>query len=64
MAEDLATATFAGVEINLHRVELEADCVARLATQARLVKVTVERIPVPWPCEAPPRELAAGNAAS
>lgn len=48
MAEDLTSATFAGVEISLHPVEIDTDCVARLATQARLVDVTVERIPVPW----------------
>lgn len=54
MADNLATATFAGVEINLHSVEIDADCVARLATQARHVEVSVERIAVPWPCTAPP----------
>lgn len=48
MADDLATATFAGVELNLHVVEVDVDCVARLATQARSVDVTVERVPVPW----------------
>jgi len=54
MAEDLATASFAGIEINLQRVEIEADCMARLATLARIVDVTVERIRVPWPYAAPP----------
>jgi len=54
MAEDLATASFAGIEINLQRVEIAADCVARLATLAQIVDVTVERIPVPWPYAAPP----------
>jgi len=54
MAEDLATASLGGIDINLQRVEIEADCVARLATLARTVDVTVERIPVPWPYAAPP----------
>jgi hypothetical protein len=53
IAEDLATASFGGVEINLQRVEIGADCVARLATLARNVDVTVEWIPVPWPCAVP-----------
>lgn len=53
MAEDLATASFAGIEINLQRVEIETGCVARLATLARIVEVTVERVPDPWSHEAP-----------
>jgi phosphopantetheinyl transferase len=53
MAEDLATASFAGSEINLHRVEIAADCVARLATLARTVDVKVERITDPWSCAVP-----------
>jgi phosphopantetheinyl transferase len=52
MADDLATATFAGVELKLHVVEIDADCVARLATQARSVDLTIERMPVPWSCGA------------
>jgi hypothetical protein len=54
MAEDLATASFGGIAINLQRVEIEADCVARLATLARIVDVKIERIPIPWPYAAPP----------
>jgi hypothetical protein len=54
MAEDLATASFAGIEINLQRVDIAADCVARLAMLGPIAGVTVEQIPVPWPYAAPP----------
>lgn len=53
MADDLSTATFAGVELSLHPIEIGADCVARLATQARVAQVTVEQMPVTWPGAAP-----------
>ena len=48
MADDLSAASFAGLELALHPVEIATDCVARLATQARLVDVTVEQVAVPW----------------
>jgi hypothetical protein len=50
MADDLSSAAFDGFELNLHAVEIEAGCVARLATQGRFVQVRVERIPDPWSC--------------
>jgi hypothetical protein len=53
VADDLSTASFDGLELSLHPVEIATDCVARLATPARLVDVKVEWIPVPWPCAAP-----------
>jgi len=54
MGDDLSTACFAGLDLNLHSIAIAADCVARLATQARIVDVEVERIPVPWSCMAAP----------
>jgi hypothetical protein len=54
MSGDLATASFTGIGINLQRVAIAADCVACLATLARIADVRVERIPVPWPYAALP----------
>jgi phosphopantetheinyl transferase len=53
MADDLSSASFAGLELDLHPVQIEAYCVARLATPARHVEITVERIALPWPRAVP-----------